>query len=159
MHKFKALLIISILALFLISCGAAENVPEPELEVTSGPAPTIEILSGFPDTCLMADTTQSTVMGFDVMYSHVGTDAYMVGVMTAPDAGEIGGVGTPGEGRDGEASWGIYPEYYDLPANTAITIEITVHAGPDEHATITSTSSLTYDCTTGDTISTSFDTP
>lgn len=159
MQKFKAILIITIIALALIGCGAEENVPEPEPEVTSGPVPSIEILAGYPDTCLMADTEQSTVMGFDVIYSHIGTDVYMVGAMTAPYIGEIGSVGTPGEGRDGEASWGIYPEQYDLAPNTHITLIITVHAGPDENATITSTSSLTYNCTTGETSGTSFKTP
>ena len=159
MYKLKTIAFISAIALFLIACGTQGEATQDIPEETSGPSPEIEIVAGTPDTCIMADKTQSTVLGFDVVYRNVGTDSYMVGVMSAPSVGEIGQAGGPGEGRDGEGSWGIYPQFYDLDPNTPITLEITVYVGLDETAPVSSTSSLTYDCSTGDTISAMFDNP
>lgn len=156
MNPTKTNLIVSLGTFILAACGSQAEPTLAIPEETRGPTPSIEIVAGPPDTCAMADTTQSTVIGFDVIYHNVGTDAFMVGVMSAPGVGEIGEVGTEGEGREGEGNWGIYPQFYDLPANAAITLEITVHAGFDESAPISSTSSLTYDCSTGETISTTF---
>lgn len=156
MNSTKRILLISLGIFLLAACGGQTEPTLAIPEETSGPTPSIEIIAGPPDTCTMADTTQSTVIGFDVIYHNVGTDAFMVAVMSAPDVGEIGAVGAEGEGREGEGSWGIYPQFYDLPANTAITLEITVHAGFDESAPVSSASSITYDCSTGETISTTF---
>ena len=107
MYRFKSMLFISVTVLFLMACGAQGEATQAIPEVPSGPLPGIEIVAGAPNTCAMADTTQSTVMGFDVIYHHMGTDSYMVGVMSAPDVGGIGDVETEGEGRDGEGNWGI----------------------------------------------------
>ena len=159
MYRFKTMLFLSIVTFLQVACGAQAEATQAIPVVPSGPMPAIEIVAGGADTCSMADTTQSTVMGFEVIYHNVGTDAYMVGVMSAPDVGVIGGAGTAGEGRDGEGSWGIYPEFYDLPPNTTITLEITVYAGPDESAPVSSTSSIAYNCTTGETISATFSNP
>ena len=128
-------------------------------QVTSGPAPAIEILRGRPNTCMMTDTEQSTLMSFDVIYHEVGTDGYMVGKMFAPEVGTIGQVDTVTEGRNDEGGWGIYPQAYELSPNTPITLEITVYAGPDESAPMSSVSRLTYNCTTGETLSVSLERP
>lgn len=157
MKMLKILGIIIIGTISLMACGGSANPTLAVPDVTSGPVPAIEIISGSSDTCKMTDDTQSTVLGFEVIYYDVGTDSYMVGVMTAPEVGEIGAVETPGEGRHGEAGWGIYPYAYDLPPNTLITLEISVYAGSDKNAPLTSTSSLTYDCSTGETTNSSFE--
>lgn len=159
MNRLKIIFSISAAVLLLVACGAQGEETQAIPEVPSGSLPGIEIVAGAPNTCAMADTTQSTVMGFDVIYHNMGTDFYMVGVMSAPDIGKIGGVEAAGEGRDGEGNWGIYPQSYKLAPNTPITLKITVYAGVDEITPVSSTSSLTYDCTTGDTISAAFENP
>jgi hypothetical protein len=156
MLRVKTILLISITMVLMIGCGGqAEPTLNPPVEF-DGDGPSIEIAAGQPDTCKMADKTQSTVMGFDVIYSNMGTNTFMVGLMTAEGVGEVGSTGDPGEGRDGEGNWGLYPQYYDLPPNTPITLEIKVYAGADQSAQLSSTSTLTYDCTTGETLSASF---
>ncbi len=159
MYRFKTMLFLSVIIFFQVACSSQEEATQAIPFVPSGPKPAIEIVAGGANTCSMADTTQSTVMDFGVMYHNMGTDAYMVGVMSAPDVGVIGEVGTAGEGRDDEGDWGIYPESYKLPPNTTITLEITVYAGPDESAPVSSTSSLAYNCTTGETINATFSNP
>ena len=156
MNRLRTAPYILVVLLLMAACGSQADPTLAIPEETSGPIPSIEILAGPQDSCAMADTTQSTVIGFEVDYQKMGTDAYMVGVMCAPSVGVIGEVEAEGEGRDGEESWGIYPEFYDLPPNTAITLEITVYNGADESAPVSSTSRLTYDCSTGEKISASF---
>lgn len=156
MRNFRAVIVFFTIAMLLVACGGeSESFDEQPLQ-TSGPSPEIEILAGPANSCAMADTTQSTVIDFEVVYRNMGNDSYMVGVLTAAEVGEIGGVETPGEGRDGEEGWGIYPQAYNLAQNTPITLEITVFNGPDETAPVSSRSSIVYDCSTGETISASF---
>lgn len=157
MKYLKTLFCLMVVSLVLFGCGGEAEAPPTDVTVPSGPLPAIEIVGGDADTCVNTDETQSTVMGFDVVYYDMGTDAFMFGLMSAPETGPIGSVNTAGEGREGEGRWGLYPQAYDLPPNTPITLEITVYAGKDASAPVSSTSSLTYDCTTGETISASFE--
>jgi len=156
MHKFKTVTVIVAIASLLVACGGESESFEEQPLQTSGPSPEIEILAGPANSCAMADTTQSTVIDFDVVYRNMGNDSYMVGIMSTAELGEIGGVETPGEGRDGEEGWGIYPQDYNLAPNTPITLQITVFNGSDESAPVSSTSSIVYDCSTGETISATF---
>lgn len=156
MHNYNTGTVILVMAIFLTGCGGGSESFEEQPLQTSGPLPQIEILAGPANSCAMEDTTQSTVLDFDVVYRNMGNDSYMVGVMSTADLGEIGGVETPGEGRDGEEHWGIYPQAYDIAPNTAITLEITVFNGSDDSALVSSTSSIVYDCSTGETIHSAF---
>jgi hypothetical protein len=64
---------------------------------------------------------------------------------------------TTGENKDGEEGWGFYPLAYAVPENTSLTMTIEVYESEAENATLTSRSSLTYNCTTGATVNQSFE--
>ena len=134
----------------------------PNPSITPSPEPTrapaipeagIELISGMPDGCVNTDQTQSTVFGFRVIYHTVTTGNYQVGTLVAPDGEVLGTVNSQTENRDEEGGWGFYPTVFDYPANTPLTMTLTVYSGNDANTPISSVSTLTYNCTTGEAIS------
>lgn len=106
-----------------------------------------------PDGCVNTDQTQSTVFGFRVIYHTVTTGNYQVGALVAPDGEVLGTVNSETENRDEEGSWGFYPTAFDYPANTSFTMTLTTYSGEDATTSVSSISTLTYNCTTGAAIS------
>jgi hypothetical protein len=134
----------------------------PNLSLTPSPAPTrapaipeagIELISGMPDGCVNTDPTQSTVFGFNVVYHTVTTGNYQTGTLIAPDGAVLATVSSETENRDGEGRWGFYPSAFDYPADTLLTMTLTTYSGNDATTPISSISTLTYNCTTGEAIS------
>lgn len=123
------------------------------MDTTESPA--IELLSGFADTCTVAES-YSTVLGFEVIYSQMNTEHIVAYRLLDNEGNLIIADDTPGENREGEGNWGFYPVAYDLPDNAALTVEVTVFESDDENANPSSVSSLIYNCSTGETITTSF---
>ncbi len=115
----------------------------------------VELLGADPDTCVNEES-YTEVMGFPAMYHELTTENSVSIEMSAPDIGVFVSQATDGENKDGEEGWGFYPIAYELPDNTAITVTLTTYAGPDDTSEATSVSVLTYDCTTGEIISSSY---
>jgi hypothetical protein len=138
----------------------ATSTPNPPL--TPSPEPTrapaipeagIELISGMPDGCVNTDQTQSTVFGFNVIYHTVTTGNYQTGTLVAPDGEVLGTVNSETENRDEEGRWGFYPSAFSYPANTSLTMTLTTYSGIDATTPISSISTLTYNCTTGEAMS------
>lgn len=115
----------------------------------------VELVSADPETCVNEESYVE-VMGFPVTYHQLTTENSVSIEMSAPDVGIFVSQSTTGENRDGEGGWGFYPIAYELPDNTPITVTLTTFAGSDDTSEATSVSVLTYDCTTGETISSSY---
>jgi hypothetical protein len=135
------------------------STPNPSL--TPSPSPTrapaipeagIELISGMPDGCVNTDQNQSTVFGFNVVYHTVTTGNYQSGTLVAPDGAVLANFNSETENRDGEGLWGFYPSAFDYPANTPLTMTLTTYSGIDATTPISSISTLTYNCTTGEAI-------
>ncbi|MEO8391594.1 MAG: hypothetical protein ABI700_01250 [Chloroflexota bacterium] len=127
----------------------------PSLTPTRAPAipeAGIELISGMPDGCVNTDQNQSTVFGFNVVYHTVTTGNYQTGMLVAPDGAVLATVNSETENRDGEGRWGFYPSAFDYPANTSLTMTLTTYSGIDATTPISSISTLTYNCTTGEAI-------
>jgi hypothetical protein len=126
--------------------------PEPT-RVPAIPEAGIELISGMPDGCVNTDQNQSTVFGFNVVYHTVTTGNYQTGTLVAPDGAVLANVNSETENRQGEGLWGFYPSAFDYPANTLLTMTLTTYSGSDATTPISSISTLTYNCTTGEAIS------
>lgn len=143
----------------------ATHSPEPNEEpptdtpipVTVNPVAAIELVGGAEETCVNEDDTQSTVIGFTVIYYNTTTENLMTAELTTPDGEVIGSLDTNAENNDGDGGWGMYPLAYNVPDNTPLTIVITVYSGGTDETPISSVTSLTYDCTTGEVLNSSFD--
>jgi hypothetical protein len=117
--------------------------------------PAIELLAGTADTCVNVED-YGDVLGFEAHFYETTTDNRVVHRMTDGDGNVLFEDSDTSENKDGEEGWGFYPLAYDLPDNSLITMEITVYASQDDDAPATSLSTLTYNCTTGETIATTF---
>lgn len=116
----------------------------------------IELVSGTAGTCVNADQTQSMVLDFDVIYHNTTSGNFMSGDLVAPDGEVLGTVNYQTENRDGEGEWGFYPGAYEYPDNTPLTLTLVTYSGSDDASPISSISTLIYDCTTGEAISTTY---
>jgi hypothetical protein len=176
-HLLSGCLLLTIVVL-LTGCGQAvptvtptlTPLPSPTPSQTSTPNPSltpspqstrapaipeagIELISGLPDGCVNTDQNQSTVFGFIVIYHTVTTGNYQTGTLVAPDGVVLASVNSETENRDGEGQWGFYPSAFDYPANTLLTMTLTTYSGIDATTPVSSISTLTYNCTTGEAIS------
>jgi hypothetical protein len=132
------------------------------LVLTPSPSPTrasaipeagIELISGMPDGCVNTDQNQSTVFGFNVVYHTVATGNYQTGTLVAPDGEVLATVNSETVYRDGEWQWGFYASAFDYPPDTPLTMTLTTYSGIDATTPVSSISTLTYNCTTGEAIS------
>lgn len=141
----------------------ATRTPNPSITPSASPtrAPAIpdagiELISGMPDGCVNTDQNQSTVFGFNVIYHTVTTGNYQTGTLVAPDGKVLANVRSETENRDEEGAWGFYPLAYNYPADTEFTMTLTTYSGVDDTTPVSSVSTLTYNCTTGEAISQSY---
>lgn len=143
----------------------ATSTPAPTQEATTAPTstpmptenlPALELLAGDAETCSITES-YSVVLGFNAMHYELTTDNHMAIRLLAEDGSIIMEDESSTENKDGEEGWGFYPVAYDVPDNTALTIEVTVFESADDDAQQTSFSSLTYNCTTGETITSAFE--
>lgn len=168
--------LLMIMAFVLTSCAGAPteeptNTPEPTIAPSETPEPTteptftpmpvenppaIELLAGSPETCVNAED-YAAVMGFDAIFYETTTENPVAIRMLDSNGNILSEDVSDGENKDGEESWAFYPLAYDLPENSLITVELTVRLSEDEDALVTSTASLTYNCTTGETEEASFE--
>jgi hypothetical protein len=118
--------------------------------------PAIQLIAGSPDTCVNAED-YSDVLGFDAIFYETTTENRIAFRMLDGEGNVLVESDSLGENKDGEESWGFYPLAYDLPENSQITMELRVYLTEDTDAPITSFSSLTYNCNTGETIESSFE--
>jgi hypothetical protein len=139
---------------------ASSPTPAP----TSGPSatpqetadlPAIELLSGAPETCAITEG-YSVLVGYEARYYETTTEDSVAIRLLSSEGEVLLEAETVGENKDGEEGWGWYPDVYAVPENSALTIELTVHDGPTTDAPVSSISSVTYNCTTGEILSTSF---
>ena len=168
-------LIIIILGLFITACGATPtaspsnaptaldlptNTPVPTFVPTPTPSltdglPTLELLSGTADTCVNAEA-YTNVLSFETFQDEMTTANYIEFRLLDAEGNVLTEDAVPGENKQGEESWGFYPDAYEVDADSALVLEVRVYESDDEDALLTSTSSLVYNCTTGETISTTF---
>lgn len=172
MQKYSSLIII-IFGLFLTACGATPTAspsnaptalptntafptfaPTPTPSLTDG-LPTLELLSGTADTCVNTEA-YTNVLSFETFQDEVTTANYIEFRLLDAEGNVLTEDGVPGENKQGEENWGFYPDAYEVDADSALVLEVRVYESDDEDALLTSTSSLVYNCTTGETISTTF---
>jgi hypothetical protein len=175
----RLLVILTSLILVLAACGGDEkeetpipttkelpatlaptNAPDqvfPTPSLTESDKPALELIGATADSCVNEDETQSTVLGFAAIHYKVSTSNYIVFSLMAMDGAFTYEGGTMGEGTDGEQGFGFYPAAFELPPNTPVIVTVTVYAGEDDTSEVSSTSRLTYDCTTGEVIRKSFE--
>jgi len=157
----------------MVACDNATPTPEPTATSTMQPTesattaptstpistenlPALELLSGSADTCTVAES-YSVVLGFTAMHYEITTDNHIKLRLIDADGVILMEDESSTENKDGEEGWGFYPIAYDLPDDSALTIEVTMFESADDDAQQTSFSSLTYNCTTGKTITSSFE--
>lgn len=174
MLKTSALITI-ILGLLLTACGATPtaspsnaptefelptNTPIPTFVPTLTPSltdglPTLELLSGDADTCINTEA-YANVLSFETFQDEMTTANHVEFRLLDAEGNVLTEDDTPAENRQGESRWGFYPDAYEVDAESALVLEVRVYDSADEDALLTSTSSLVYNCTTGETISTTF---
>jgi hypothetical protein len=118
--------------------------------------PAIELLSGAADSCFNEED-YGQVLGFNVIYYEVTTANRLHFRLVDSEGNLLDENDTSGENKDGEEAWGFYPLAYDVPANSLLTFSLEVYAGGDEEPIQTSSSSITYNCTTGEVTESSFE--
>jgi hypothetical protein len=155
--RLLTFVLLVITALSVAACGSAPAEP------TATPAdtatlPAIELLAGQADTCRVPNDEQSTLVGFDARYVAVTTENVVNIILADMDGNVLVADSFNMEtNQDGESGWGFYPAQYDVPDDSSITATLTVQADDAPDSPITSTSVLTYNCTTGETVTSSFD--
>jgi hypothetical protein len=118
--------------------------------------PALELLGGAADSCTNAED-YGALMAFDVRYYELTTANRLHFRLTDADGNVLTEGDTSGENKDGEEGWGFYPLAYEVPANTILTMEIETYESMEADATLTSRSSISFNCTTGEVDETSFE--
>jgi hypothetical protein len=134
-------------------------VTEPQPTVTPMTVedlPALELLSAAADSCANAED-YGALMAFDVRYYELTSANRVVYRLLDAEGTVLSEGDSSGENKDGEEGWGFYPLAYEVPANSILTIEIEVYESTEADALLTSTSSLSFNCTTGEVAETSFE--
>ena len=118
--------------------------------------PALELLGGAADSCANAED-YGALMAFDVRYYELTTANRLHYRLSDADGNVLTEGDTSGENKDGEEGWGFYPLAYEVPANSILTMEIETYESMDEDAILTSRSSISFNCTTGEVDETSFE--
>jgi hypothetical protein len=158
--------ILCMLILLIAACSPAASPTTTPASEAATPAPTftpmpvedlpgLELLSGAEDTCTNAEG-YTNVLGFDALYYETTTANRIAYRFFSGEGRIIVEDDSEGENKNGEEGWGFYPPAYAVPAETQLTIEVTVYATTATNAPATSRSILTYNCTTGTTIDAAF---
>lgn len=117
--------------------------------------PSLEILSGTADTCVNAEA-YANLLSFVAMYDEMTTENHIELRLLDSEGNVLTEDSIPGENKDSEENWGFYPEAYEVDADSALVLEVQVYESDEEGALLTSSASLIYNCTTGETISSTF---
>ncbi len=170
----KWILIVIIFTLFLAACGgtspdsSSQNDEPTEFVIPTATAlptfaptltpqltdglPSIELLGGSGNTCVN-ENAFTDVLGFAANQDEMTTANYVTYRLLDSEGNLISEGDTAGENNDGEINWGFYPDAYEVDADSALVVEVQVYESDAEGALLTSSSSLIYNCTTGETIS------
>ncbi|GAB5492878.1 MAG: hypothetical protein Phog2KO_30930 [Phototrophicaceae bacterium] len=117
--------------------------------------PALELLSGTADTCVNTEA-YANVMGFETIQDEMTNANFIEFRLLDSEGNVLFEDSTMGENKEGEESWGFYPDVYEVDENSALVLEVRVYESDADDALLTSTSSLIYNCTTGETISATF---
>lgn len=117
--------------------------------------PAIELLGGAADSCVIIEG-YSELVGYDAMFYETTTDNAVKARLLDADDNVLADEDYSGENKDGEEGWGWYPPIYEVADHSVLTLEITVYLSGNANAAVTSISTLSYDCTSGETITKSF---
>lgn len=176
MLKFLPIFLI-VMGLILSACGTA-STPSPTVGPTDAPTafptntafptfvptltpsfteglPALELIAAPADTCVNTEP-YANVMGFDTIQYDMTTANFIEFRLLDSEGNVLFEDSTQGENKQGEESWGFYPDAYEADENSALVLEVNVYESDADNAILTSTSSLIYNCTTGETISTTF---
>ena len=167
------ILIVIFIALFLSACGGASTdsssqndeptefvIPTATVVPTFAPTltpqltdglPSLEILSGTADTCINAEA-YANVLSFVAIYDEMTTENHVEFRLLDAEGNVLIEDDTPGENKDSEENWGFYPDTYEVDADSSLVLEVQVYENDAEGALLTSSASLIYNCTTGETI-------
>jgi hypothetical protein len=136
---------------------AAETTSEPTLTpMAVVDLPAIKLLTGAAESCVNAED-YGKLLAFNVRYYEV-TTANRLHFRLEDEAGTIlSEDDASGENKDGEEGWGFYPLAYEVPENSILTFTLEVYESMEADAILTSTTSISFNCTTGETIEASFE--
>lgn len=141
-----------------ITAEPATETPSPTVAPTSAPTPTpmpvedlpaIELVSATADSCINPED-YGQVLGFNVIYYEVTTANRLHFRFVDSEGNVLDENDASGENKNGEEAWGFYPLAYEVPANSLLSFTMEVYESTEENAILTSTSSITYNCTTGE---------
>ena len=144
MKKFRLVTLVMLVALVL------SGLVVPQRAETASVDPSWDVQAGAPDTCVVTDGFSLT----DVYVNITGTAASEKGSLTAEGYGELG--------YTTDGSFGPFVGYigffvfvsapYSLPAHTPLTLTVTTYNDPGFSGGVSYVSTITWDCTTGETI-------
>ncbi len=170
MSKRLLMICLVMIAIIVTACGGEDdtttkepkptNTEDASLSATFTPMstadlPAIELLEGSANTCRIINGF-SDLVGYRAIFYETTTETPTEIRLLDAEGNVLIHQTQQGENKDGAQGWGWYPPVYDVPDNSALTLELTVHLGVAEDAPATSVTTLTYNCTSGETIDTSF---
>lgn len=129
------------------------NITDTPIDTANLPA--IELLGGSPDTCEITEG-YSELVGYDAIFYETTTENLVVARLLDSDGNELVNESAQGENKDGAEGWGWYPPIYSVPEDTGLTVELTVYLSEQDNTPATSLATLTYNCTTGEILDSSF---
>lgn len=137
------------------------DTPAAETAATATPMPVenlpaIELLGAPAAVCVNAEA-YSQVMGFEVRYYETTTANRIHYNLIDEQGNLLDEADTSGENKDGEEGWGFYPQAYSVDENTILSFVLEVYESAAEDAPRTSSSRLSFNCTTGEIVSQSFE--
>jgi len=138
----------SILLVLLLTVLALSGAPSYQRAEAASVDPSWEIVSGPPGVC---SGTNITLPGVIVLAT---SNASEQGTLTAPGFGQIGYTQDSNFVGSGTFGFTVFTGgAYSVPANTPLTLTVTTYSGPNYTGEVSFISSLTWDCTSGATIS------
>ncbi len=139
----------------------AEATADTEPSITATPmdvqdAPSIELLGASPDSCTNPED-YGQLLGFAARYANLTTEHFVQVRLLDEEGNELAADDHFGQNKDGEEGYGFYPLAYDVPADSALTAEVRVFLSDSADAPLTSFATLTYNCTTGEVLGSTFE--
>jgi hypothetical protein len=144
MHKFRLVTLAMLVALAVSGVFVPHRA---EAQTTVDPSWNIQ--AGEPNSC-----TVSGSLFISNMYVNISGSASEQGTLTAEGFGQLGYTIDNAFGPFvGFVGFTVFvPTPYSLPAHTPLTLTVTTYNGPNFTGGVSYVSTLTWDCTTGETI-------
>ncbi len=117
--------------------------------------PAIELLSASDNTCSVTEG-YSQLMRFGAKFYNTTTENSRRIRLFDADDNMLVEITQEGQNTNGQQDWGWYPPIYEVPAETELTLEITLYENEAVTSSAISTSTLTYNCTTGEVLDKTF---